>query len=89
MIAGKWKGWLNSKETFLAALLILIPYLTRGFEMCMLSQGRFTAAIFPIYIVAGQILAKCRAPWAALLLCFSAVVMAVYAADFAAGYMLI
>jgi hypothetical protein len=26
---GKWKGWLNSKETILAALLILIPFVVR------------------------------------------------------------
>jgi hypothetical protein len=55
----------------------------------MLSQGRFMAAVFPIYLVAGQVLGKCRAPWAALLLCFCAIVMAVYAAEFAAGYILI
>jgi len=89
VILGRWKRWLNGKETVLAALLILIPYLTRGYEMCMLSQGRFVAAAFPIYLVMGQLLAKIPTPCAALLLCFSAVVMAIYAAQFAAGYMLI
>jgi len=89
VVLGGWKKWLNTHETVLAALLILIPYLTRGFEMCMLSQGRFAAAVFPIYLVIGQLLSRCAAPWAVLLLGFSAVVMAIYAAQFAAGYMLI
>jgi len=89
VIAGKWNRWLNSKETLLAALLILIPYLTRGFEMCMHSQGRFVAAAFPVYLVLGRVLAGSPAPCAALVLCLSAVAMAVYAALFAAGYMLI
>jgi len=89
VIAGRWKNWLNSNETVVAALLILIPYVTRGFEMCMLSQGRFIAAVFPIYLVMGHLLSKCPAPCATLLLCFSALVMAIYAAQFMAGYMLI
>jgi hypothetical protein len=89
VVLGAWKRWLNKNEMVLAALLILIPYLTRGFEMCMLSQGRFIAVVFPIYLVMGHLLSRCSAPCAALLLCFSAVVMAIYAAQFAAGYMLI
>jgi len=89
VIVGRLKKYLNAKETVLASLLILIPYLTRGFEMCMLSQGRFIAAVFPIYLVIGQLLSRCPPPVAAIILCFSAVVMAVYAAEFAAGYMLI
>jgi hypothetical protein len=89
VILGRWKRWLNTNETVLSALLILIPYVTRGFEMCMLSQGRFIAVVFPIYLVMGHLLSKCPAHCAALLLCFSAVVMAIYAAQFAAGYMLI
>jgi len=89
VILGGWKGWLNANETVLAAFLILIPYVTRGFEMCMLSQGRFIAAAFPVYLVMGHLLSKIPAPYAALLLCLSGLVMAIYAAEFAAGYMLI
>jgi hypothetical protein len=89
VIVGRWKNWLNTNETVLASFLILIPYVTRGFEMCMLSQGRFIAAVFPIYLVMGHLLSKCPAPCAALLLSLSAIVLAIYAAQFAAGYMLI
>jgi hypothetical protein len=55
----------------------------------MLSQGRFIAAVFPLYLVIGQLLSRCPPPVAALILSFSAVVMAIYAAQFMAGYMLI
>ena len=89
VILGAWKRWLNANEAVLAALLILIPYLTRSFEMGMLSQGRFVAAAFPIYLVLGRLLGRIPGPYAALLLCISALVMATYAAEFAAGYFLI
>ena len=82
---GYRKGWLNGKETLLGALLILVPYLTQGFEHCMLSQGRFVAAAFPIYVVLGQCLGKCPRFVAVALLCLSALIMLVYAAQFAEG----
>jgi hypothetical protein len=89
VVLGRWKRWLNGAETLLAALLILIPYVTRAYEMCMLSEGRFMAVVFPIYLVLGQILSRIPGPLAALILCFSAFLMAAYAAQFAAGYPLI
>ncbi len=89
VILGAWKRWLDANETVLAAILILIPYLTRSFEMGTLSQGRFVAAAFPIYLVLGRLLGRIPAPCAALLACLSALLMATYAADFVAGYFLI
>ena len=66
VILGAWNRWLNSRETLLAALLILIPYITRSYEMCMLSQGRFMAVVFPIYLVMGHILSRIPGPYAAM-----------------------
>ncbi len=56
MIAvGVRKRWLNADEWLLAALLLLIPYLTQSYKGYMASMGRFTAAAFPIYIVMARI----------------------------------
>jgi hypothetical protein len=89
VVVGRCEKLLNAKETVLALFLILIPYLTRRFEICMLSQGRFFAAVFPIYLLIGRLLSRCPLPVAALTLCLSSVVMAIYSAQFMAGYMLI
>ena len=69
--------------------LILIPYVAKGFEMCMASQARFVAAVFPIYLVLGNILSRLPRPWAATILVFFGVYLAVYSAMLAAGYVLI
>ena len=87
-----WGGlekWLTTPELLFSAGLLAIPYVARGYETCMASQGRFAAVVFPAYIVLGHMLARLpRAIAAALLVC-SAFLMAAYAAVFAAGYSLI
>ena len=86
---GAWKRWLNSRENLLGALLILIPYITRSYEMCMLSQGRFMAVVFPIYLVMGHILGRIPGPYAAMVIGLFVFYLAVYTIHFAAGYPLI
>ena len=86
---GAWKGWLNSRETLLAALLIFIPYIMRGDEMCMLSQGRFMAVVFPIYLVMGQVLSRIPSPYAAMVVGLFVFYLAIYSMHVAAGYPLI
>ncbi len=83
---GAWKRWLNRLEVSLAAGLLLIPYVTRSHEMCMAGMGRFAAAVVPIYLVLGQLLARLPPPVAAMLLSLSGFLMGVYAALFAAWY---
>jgi len=89
VIIGAWKGWLSWSETALAAGLVLVPYVAKGYEMCMASQGRFVAAAFPVYIVLGKILSRLSWPWAAAVLAFFATYLAIYSAMLAAGYVLI
>jgi hypothetical protein len=89
MGVGIWKKWLNQYEILLGIALLLIPYLTRGCEMCMESQGRFVSIVFPIYLVLGQLLARLPAPVAVALIAASALMMAIHAATFAAGYVVI
>jgi len=86
LVLGGCKGWLNRLEVSLAVGLLLIPYGTRSHEMCMGAMGRFAAAVIPMYLVLGQILARLPAPVAALLAGLSGFFLGVYAALFAAWY---
>jgi hypothetical protein len=70
----------------LAALLLGIPYFTHGYRHLMLSQGRFAAVAFPVYIVMGRLMARAPAPLVAALCALSGFMLTVYAALFAAGY---
>lgn len=50
------KRWLSIDEALLSAGLLVIPYLTRSFEMSMVSHGRFAAVVFPVYFVVAELL---------------------------------
>jgi hypothetical protein len=86
---GAAKRWLSGGEILLAAGLLLIPYVTRGFDMCMASQGRFAAVVFPVYLVLGRLLHAAPLVVSVGVFALSAVYLAVYAALFAAGYVMI
>ena len=88
LILGAWKRWLTAAETWLGALMLLIPYLSRAHEMGMGSTGRFVAVVFPLYIVLGQIVTRLPQAVAASLLAVSAFYLAAYSAMFAAGYLI-
>lgn len=83
---GFWHRWLNANEVVLSSGLLLIPYVTRSHEMCFCSFGRFSAVVFPVYFVMGQLL--WRIPmWArTCVLVFCGCYLAVYSALFGAGY---
>jgi hypothetical protein len=80
------KRWLNERELLLAALLLAIPYFTQGCRNYMLSQGRFAAVVFPAYMILGRLAARAPGPVFALCAALSALLLAVYAAQFAASY---
>jgi hypothetical protein len=86
---GARKGWLSVYEVVLAVGLIVIPYVTKGYEMTMSSQARYTTVVFPIYIVFGQILS--RVPWwvAVAYFAVSATFFVIYSAMWAAGHVVI
>lgn len=86
VLVGVWTRWLSRYEMALSAGLLLIPYLLRGYEMCMEGMGRFTAVVFPVYLVLGHLLARLPAPVAAALLAVSSFLLGAYAALFAAWY---
>ena len=78
--------WLSLEEVSLGALLLLIPYVTRAYEMQMGSMGRFVAVVFPIYLVLGQLLVRLPGPVRAALLSLSGLFLATYTALYAARY---
>ena len=89
LILGGCRGWLTRPEIFLALGLLLIPYGSRAYEMCMASQGRFTAVIFPVYIVLGHLLTRMPKWGSAIVYAVCIFLLATYASHFAAGYFLI
>lgn len=55
---GVFNKWLKDYEILLSVLLLLIPYVTRGFEMSMASHARFAAIAVPQYYVLGRLFAS-------------------------------
>lgn len=84
-----WRRLVNGPELLLASLLLLIPYLTRSYDLCMGSQGRFALMIVPQYLAAGDVLVRLPAWMQGVLVALSALLMFSHAALFAAGYFLI
>lgn len=54
---GVWRRWVGGLEAVFVAGVLLIPYVTRGYEMGMGSHARYAAVAFPVYLVVGRILA--------------------------------
>ncbi|HET6880344.1 MAG TPA: hypothetical protein VFI31_09325 [Pirellulales bacterium] len=79
-------SWLSLEEISFSALVLLIPYCTRGYEMGMGSMGRFTAVAFPIYLVMGALLRRLPPSLLAGIAALSGFLLAAYTALYAARY---
>jgi hypothetical protein len=55
---GWWRGWLNLPEAALGFGLLLIPYVSRGYEMSMASQARFVSVALPSFLILGHVLTR-------------------------------
>ena len=81
-----WLGarnrWLTLEEILLAAFLLLIPYAGRGYEWGMDSAGRFSAVVFPIYMVLGRLLQRIPTLGLATCLLVSSFYLGLYSALF-------
>lgn len=86
ILSGACQGRLNVYETALAAMLLFIPYLTRGYEMNMASSARFAAVVFPVYLILGEWLARLPPALSATLLGLSTFFLGAFSALFAGGY---
>jgi hypothetical protein len=89
LLWGAYRRWLNAAELLLAAGLVAVSYGGRGYEMCMVSTARFTAVVFPVYLVLGNLFSRWPASLVAGLLAASSALVILYAALFAAGYPLL
>jgi hypothetical protein len=83
VLIGAWQRWLSSYEVTMAAALLLIPYCTRSDEMGMASHARFAAAVFPVYLVLGNVLARLPGVVTGSLLGVSAFYLGIFSALFA------
>lgn len=88
IVAGAYRRWLTRGEIALSAALLVIPYLTRGYEMGMSGQGRFAAAAFPFYLVGGKALSSLPRPAAAALLAILATFLMFYSSFAVTGFAL-
>lgn len=87
VLLGAVKRWLNGTEALLGFGLLVIPYLTRGYDNSMFSSGRFATAVVPMYLVMGRLLVLFPAWLTALFGSLAGFMLGAYAALFAAGYM--
>ena len=78
--------WLSLEEVSLAALMLLIPYVTRAYEMGMGSLGRFVAVVFPVYLVLAHLLGRLSTASRTLLFVLLGVFLCVYTALYAGAY---
>jgi hypothetical protein len=83
VILGGWKRWLTRCELAWAIPLLLIPYLTNSYDMCMSGMGRFTGVVLPLYIVLGHLLSRLPVALASTLLTLAGLLLAIYAGLFA------
>jgi hypothetical protein len=85
-VAGIGKRWLNASEVLTVLGLLLIPYWTTAYEVQMTGMARYVTVAFPLYLVAGRLLAAL--PWSMSLglLAVSTFFLAAYSALFAQWY---
>lgn len=77
---------LTSPELVISFLLILVPYITKGYDNSMTSMARFTAVVLPLYFVAGWLLLRLPRSLAITLALLSCLQLLTFAALFGAGY---
>lgn len=85
IVYGAVRAWLSGEEVVLGLVLLIIPYLTRAYEMSMASHGRFAAVVLPAYIVLARLLTW--QDWgmrAAFVIC--SCILMIWCALFAAAY---
>jgi hypothetical protein len=82
---GARRAILTQDELVFAAMVLVIPYVTRAHEMAMASHSRFTVVCFPIYLVVGRLLAPVGAHYRTVLVVAAAVYCCCICAMFGKG----
>lgn len=83
---GLFKRWLTGPEVVMSVMLLLIPYLTRSYEMSMASHARFSAVVLPQYFVLGRILMMLPPSISGCLCGLLGLMVGLWTALFASGY---
>jgi hypothetical protein len=86
IILGGCKRWLTGPEIVLSLGLLLIPYVTRAYEMSMASHARFAAVVIPQYFVLGRLLTMLPPAIAGCLCGLMGLMLGLWTALFVAGY---
>jgi hypothetical protein len=85
-------GWrvnrLTTYEVWVAGLLLLMPYVLRGYDNAMGSFGRFASVVVPMYPVMGWLLMRLGGAVTAAILSICAFLLGLYAALFSMNYLL-
>lgn len=85
-LLGWWKRWLKGYEIVLSLGLLLIPYVTRAYEMSMASHARFAAVVIPQYFVLSRLFAMMPPAIAGCLCGLMGLLLGLWTALFVAGY---
>jgi hypothetical protein len=86
VVVGARRKWLNRYEIVLAVMLLLIPYVTQSYRVCMGSMGRYSSVCVPAYFVMGHLLSRMPKLVVAILAALCGLFLGLYSALFAAGY---
>lgn len=86
IILGCCKRWLTGPEIVLSLGLLIIPYVTRAYEMSMASHARFAAVVIPQYFVLGRLFSMMPPAIAGCLSGLMGFMLGIWTALFVAGY---
>lgn len=87
LLVGGWKRWLTGSELVLGAGLLAIPYLTRSYEMSMVSHGRFAAVVVVNYLVLARLLVRLPSLAVATVCAALALFLCLFTALYAANHL--
>lgn len=83
---GTWRKHLTITESLLSLGMFSITYLTHAAKYCMVSEARYTSAVFPIYILCGVLMSRLPSGVVNVMAAISAVFLAMFAALFTRWY---
>jgi hypothetical protein len=86
VVFGALRRWLTRFEIVLSIGLLLIPYVTRGYDNSMASSGRFVAIIVPCHICVGRLTCDWPLPAKVSLAALTACYLGAFAGLYAVGH---
>ncbi len=88
MLWGSFRGgWIDRSEAAVAFGLVSVPYVTRGYEMCMASQGRYLMPVIPLYLGIATFLSQRSKTFVTAYFVVSGAFLVIYAFGFSFGFL--